>query len=119
MEILKSGKNYGPLSNPTVKTDEVNTLCGDKVELSLLIDEGVVKDAGYFGSSCAVSKVSSTILTDYIKGKSVAELRRLTEDDIYSMIGFDLTERRKQCAIVVFKALKKALKEDNAGSKNN
>jgi len=113
MSIFKSGANYGKMVDPSTSAEEVNKFCGDKITLELKIANDIVADAKYTGLSCAVSKVSSSLVTEYAKGKSLTHLKGLTEADIFAIIGFDLTENRKQCALVCFNALKKALHKVN------
>jgi nitrogen fixation protein NifU and related proteins len=61
--------------------------------------------------SCAVSKTSASIITDALKGKSVEEIKKLSEKDILELIMFDLTSSRKQCALLCYYAMQDALKK--------
>jgi nitrogen fixation NifU-like protein len=56
-----------------------NPLCGDRVTVYLNVEDGVVKDAAFEGSGCAISTASASIMTDSLKGKTVAEARDLFE----------------------------------------
>ena len=56
-----------------------NPLCGDEFTLHLRIDNGVVTDAGFEGAGCAISTASASLLTEAVKGRRVAEVRRLFE----------------------------------------
>jgi nitrogen fixation NifU-like protein len=67
---------------PTVVNREAqgfNPLCGDRVTLYLNVENDVVKDAAFEGSGCAISTASASIMTDSLKGKTVAEARALFE----------------------------------------
>ncbi len=109
MEIFKSNANFGKMDTPTVTADQINSMCGDKMVLQLKIVDDVVLDAKFTGVACAVSKTSASILTEEIKGKSVADLQKLTEENVLDLINFDLTTSRQQCALLCYHALKKAL----------
>lgn len=111
MEIYKSAPNFGRLKNPSVTIDQVNSVCGDRMVLDLKIVDATVLDARFNGMVCAVSKTSASIVTEYIKGKKIAELKKLTEESILEIIGFDLTESRKQCALLCYYALQEAIKK--------
>jgi nitrogen fixation NifU-like protein len=55
-----------------------NPLCGDKLSLRLKVDaEGVVQDAGFQGSGCAISVASASMMTDMLKGRTLAEAKAL------------------------------------------
>ena len=54
-----------------------NPLCGDDVALHLKIEDGVVIDAGFEGSGCAISTASASLLTEAIKGKTEADVEAL------------------------------------------
>ncbi|MFA5776614.1 MAG: iron-sulfur cluster assembly scaffold protein [Patescibacteria group bacterium] len=109
MEIFKSNANFGQMDSPTVTADQVNPICGDKMTLQLKIENNKVVDAKFTGVACAVSKTSASIITDEIKGKSLDDLKKLTEQDMLALIKFDLTLSRQQCALLCYHALKKAL----------
>ena len=51
----------------------------DDLTLQLNVVDGIVKDAAYTGSSCAISQASASMMIDIIKGKSVEEALRLVE----------------------------------------
>jgi len=110
MDIYKSGLNYGQMSDPTLVGDKVNSVCGDKMTLQLKLVDDKVADAKFSGVSCAVSKTSASILTEFIKGKTVKELQNLTEMQILGLIKFDLTASRQQCALLCYYALQEAVK---------
>jgi len=110
MDIYKSGVNYGQMPDPTLTGDKVNSVCGDKMTLQLKLADDKVADAKFSGVSCAVSKTSASILTEFIKGKTVKELQNLTEAQILELIKFDLTASRQQCALLCYYALQEAIK---------
>jgi nitrogen fixation NifU-like protein len=54
-----------------------NPLCGDRVAVHLVLEDGVVKDVGFQGAGCAISTASASLMTQAVKGRSVAEVRKL------------------------------------------
>jgi NifU-like protein involved in Fe-S cluster formation len=111
MEIFKSNANFGKMDSPTVSSEQSNTFCGDKLTLELKILNNVIIDAKFTGVACAVSKTAASIVTEDLKNKKVTDAKLLTEQDVLNLIQFDLTSSRKQCALLCFSALQKALVE--------
>ena len=56
-----------------------NPLCGDRVTVYVRVEDGVITDATFQGSGCAVSKASASLMTDSVTGKTVAESEALSE----------------------------------------
>jgi len=73
LDHQKRPRNYRKLEAPNRVMRGVNPLCGDSLELQLNVEDGVVKDIGFEGSGCAISKSSASMMTERIKGKPVAE----------------------------------------------
>lgn len=70
-------KNYGALEGATARAEGRNPLCGDEVTVELKVEEGAITDVHFTGSGCAVSRAAASIMTQAVKGKSVAEAERL------------------------------------------
>jgi nitrogen fixation protein NifU and related proteins len=56
-----------------------NPLCGDRLTVYLTIEADRIKDASFQGSGCAISKASASLMTDSVKGKTIAEAEALFE----------------------------------------
>lgn len=54
-----------------------NPLCGDQFTIHLKVTDGVIADAGFEGKGCAISTASASLMTESVKGKTVAEAERL------------------------------------------
>lgn len=78
-EHTNSSRNKHHINHPTITKKGVNPSCGDEIELELTIDNGVITDAGFTGSGCAISQASASIMIDLIKGKPVKEALILAE----------------------------------------
>lgn len=70
-------RNFHELENATHSCHGVNPLCGDDMTVYLDVDEehGVLRDISFMGTGCAISKASSSLMTAYLKGKSLEEIR--------------------------------------------
>src|SRR5690349_11353269 len=73
LEHYKSPHNRGRLAEPDVATRGHNPLCGDDVEVSLQIADGVVQDVRFLGKGCSISQASASMMTEAIKGKSTED----------------------------------------------
>lgn len=67
----KSKHNHHSLEHPTAMERGNNPNCGDDLTLLVEVEEGVVKDASYQGSGCAISQASMSIMIDQIKGLTI------------------------------------------------
>jgi nitrogen fixation NifU-like protein len=56
-----------------------NPLCGDRIDVYAEVDDGVLRDVGFVGSGCAISKASASLMTEAVKGRPLAEVERLFE----------------------------------------
>ena len=81
--------NFRVIDNASAKQEGYNPLCGDRLTLYLTLDGDVIKDAAFQGQGCAISKASASLMTDAIKGKTVAEARDLFEH-FHAMITSDI-----------------------------
>jgi nitrogen fixation protein NifU and related proteins len=75
----KSPRNFRKMENPTQSAEGYNPLCGDHIDVFLLIEDGIVKDASFKGEGCAISKASASLMTSILKGKTVQETEKLFE----------------------------------------
>lgn len=108
LDHYKNPHNFGPLSGATVSDEEYNPLCGDRVVLQLKVERGKLKEAMFKGEGCAISTAASSMLTDYIKGKSLEELKKLDGAKVLSILNLsDISPARLKCALLGFEALKK------------
>ena len=71
--------NFRVIDPATATQEGYNPLCGDRLTLYLTVKDDVIVDAAFQGSGCAISKASASLMTDAVKGKSVAAARQLFE----------------------------------------
>jgi nitrogen fixation NifU-like protein len=111
LEIWKDPKNFWELENPTHEHFEANQICGDEMSIHLKVEGGIVKDASFFGTGCLICIVFASELTEMIKGKTVEEVEKLTEDDLLKLLDIKVSYLKKQCACLPLEAVKNCLKE--------
>jgi nitrogen fixation NifU-like protein len=103
-------ENYGDLEGANKHIVEHNPLCGDKIELFLIINGGVVVDVKFKGEGCAISQAAMSMLSSEIIGKAVSEVEKLRPEDIVEMIGIELSPTRLKCALLSLQAVSNAIK---------
>ncbi len=79
LEHNKKPRNFGKLEPCTHHAHGLNPLCGDDIELTLIVEDGLVKDLKFSGHGCAISQASSSLMTVNVKGKPVAEAETMVE----------------------------------------
>ena len=68
-------RNFGALQNANRQADGYNPLCGDKLTVYLALDDSDrVTDVGFEGAGCAISTASASLMTEFARGKSKAEI---------------------------------------------
>ena len=77
LDHTKHPRNKGALASANRHADGFNPLCGDKVQINVDMENGVVKDIRFDGSGCAISTASASMLTEHLKGKSEKEVDAL------------------------------------------
>jgi nitrogen fixation NifU-like protein len=78
-------RNWGAIESPDRAADGYNPLCGDKLRLTLRMDGDRLTDVRFEGSGCAISKASASMMTDLVKGKTMAEAEDLV-DKLQAMV---------------------------------
>lgn len=107
LDYYRYPRNKGTLTHPQIRARDSNPLCGDVVEMQLELDEkNSVKDVKFNGQGCAISQASASMLTELVKGKSLEDVRKISKEDILSLIGGQLTAVRLKCALLSLKVLK-------------
>ena len=71
--------NRRDLDDPTFKELGHNPSCGDEITLQLKMDGETIEDASFVGEGCAISRASTSMMIDLIKGKNIHEAKELTE----------------------------------------
>ena len=128
LEHNQDKRNKHELAHFTNSEHGHNPSCGDDLTLQLNVEDGIIKDAAYTGSGCAISQASMMI--DIIKGKSVEEALRLVEiflgmikkeitdeneleelEDAMALQNISNMPARVKCAVLAWHTLKEALKK--------
>ncbi len=72
----KRPRNFRRIEPFTHHADGHNPLCGDEIEVFLVVKDGKIEDIAFQGEGCAISKASASLMTSSVKGMSVEQARR-------------------------------------------
>ena len=115
LELYKNPLNFGVLESPDIIVEEFNTLCGDKITLSLILNKenNIVKDIKFKGKGCAISIASASLITELVKGKKINKILNLGVKDIENLLNIKISPARVKCATLALDAIKNELNKQN------
>ncbi|MEB2626980.1 MULTISPECIES: Fe-S cluster assembly sulfur transfer protein SufU [Peribacillus] len=128
MDHYKKPRNKGMLEDGSMTIDMNNPTCGDRIRLTMKIEDGKVSDVKFDGDGCSISMSSASMMTQAIKGKDVETALAMSETfslmiqgkeyddemdlgDIEALQGVSKFPARIKCATLAWKAMEKGLKE--------
>ncbi|MFD1020484.1 Fe-S cluster assembly sulfur transfer protein SufU [Thalassobacillus hwangdonensis] len=133
MDHYKNPRNKGSLAEGDHLTVDMNNpTCGDRIQLQLQVEDGIVKDAKFDGEGCSISMSSASMMTQAIKGKKIEDAMKMSElfsdmmlgkdvdveeldlGDIEALQGVAKFPARIKCATLAWKAMEKGVDEDQA-----
>ena len=95
------------MEHAQISAKDSNPLCGDIIEMQLELDKNnSVRDVRFNGQGCAISQASASMLTELVKGKTIDDVRKISKEEILSLIGGQLSAVRLKCALLSLKVLK-------------
>ena len=130
MDHYKNPRNKGSLEDGSLVIDMNNPTCGDRIHLTLKVEDGMVTDAKFDGEGCSISMSSASMMTQIIKGKSSEDALKLAGifsdmiqgkdydegdldlGDIEALQGVSKFPARIKCATLAWKAMEKGLNEN-------
>ena len=91
LEHYKRPHNWGELEGADLVFEDTNPLCGDELKVMLKVaPDGTVEDVRFAGHGCAISQASASMLTDEIRGMSVADVVKLQNQDVLDLLGIEI-----------------------------
>ena len=101
--------NKGKIDNASSEFHGHNPVCGDDIQMYLIVEDGKIKDIKFEGDGCSISMASASLLTDFVKGKSVSDIESMGVETIKELLKIDPGPVRLKCATLSLKTLKGAV----------
>ena len=115
LEHYRRPHNFGVIDSPDLRWEGANPLCGDRITMMLTVRDGRIADVAFTGRGCAISQASASLLTDEIRGKSLADVEGLTPDDVLDLLGIEISPARLKCALLSLDTLSHAVSDGSVG----
>jgi len=107
-EHLAHPRNAGELADANAVADETNPICGDRLRLSIRIENDRIAAVRYLAYGCPPTLVCGSVLTELVSGKTTEEAKQLTRSDLLDAIG-GLPSRKHHAASLAIETLHSAL----------
>lgn len=101
-------RNVGVMDQPDAVGKVGNPICGDIMELSLKVDDGVIRDAKFRTFGCAAAIATSSILTEMVKNKTLDEALQISNRAVTEALD-GLPSRKRHCSVLAEEALQSAI----------
>ena len=128
LDHSKKPRNFREIENASHDAKGHNPLCGDRLSLYIVVEDGVIRDVAFKGAGCAISTASASMMTEVLKGKTEAEAEALfgafhdvvtgkgeADDEVLGKLAVFAGVRdypvRVKCATLAWHTLKAALAE--------
>jgi len=110
MEHFRHPRNMGEIKNPDGVAKVGNRVCGDIMKMYLQIDGEVIKDVKFQTLGCGAAIATSSVTTELVKGKTVGEAEKLTNEEVARVLG-GLPIAKKHCSLLAVEALHQAIED--------
>lgn len=111
MKLFEHPKNTGEIRGASGIGTVGNAACGDIMKIYLKVDENeVITDAKFKTFGCAAAIVSSDVAIDLIKGKTVDEALKVTNQDVLNVLG-EMPSNKIHCSVLAQEAIEEAVKD--------
>jgi nitrogen fixation NifU-like protein len=110
LDHYESPYHRGRCSHCTHCHEDDNPLCGDRVRMSLHLDDaGTLRDVYFDGEGCCISQAAASMLVEKFDGRSVEDVKRFAADDMLRLFGARLTPNRQKCCLLPWRVLQAAI----------
>lgn len=106
LDYYRNPRNHGKVQNPDFVVSDANPLCGDVIEMSARINDGVITEVKFSGKGCAISQAAASMLTEHVQNKPVESVKNLAKKDVLELLSIPISPIRLKCALLGLKVLK-------------
>ncbi len=118
LEHYRHPRNYGDLVDAQISAEVFNPSCGDRIALSIRVEDGRLTGIAFQGKGCVISQASASMLTERVKHSSLEELKNLSQERMLALLGITLGPTRMRCALLALETLHKTLELYRQGGDN-
>jgi nitrogen fixation NifU-like protein len=116
MDHYENPRNFGALDRPTATLRGGNPNCGDTLNIYIRMDgENIIEDISFDGEGCTISQAAASLLTEFVKGKTVERVGELDSDYLKELLGKDIMVTRPKCSRLALETLKSWVREFGKG----
>ena len=108
LEHYREPQNFGVMKDYSLMSHQHNPFCGDDIEIYVK-GQDVIEDISFSGKGCAISIAASSLLTEFVKKKTKENLLSFSDSDMLAMLGVEISETRKKCALLALWTLRDCL----------
>ena len=87
LDHFQNPRNAGELSDATVRVEVSNPVCGDILQLAARVEDGRIADARFLCRGCTTSIACASLLTEQLRGRTLAETGSLTAQSLSRLLG--------------------------------
>ena len=108
MDLVMTPKNVGEVENYDAIGTYGSPVCGDMMQITLKVEDGVIVDAKFKTFGCGSAIASSSMATEMIVGKTLEEALKVTNKDVLEELG-GLPGPKIHCSVLSEQAIKAAI----------
>ena len=108
LDYFHNPRNAGVLPSPAITAEATNPACGDILQLSILVKDGMIEAMRFKAQGCVASVACGSILTEIANGKTLAEAGQIKVEELSSALG-GLPQQSKHAALLAVDALQAVL----------
>lgn len=102
-------RGWGLVEGADVEQEAYSQACGDTLTVQAVLDRDMVKEFHFTGHGCAISLAAASLLSEYLPGKTLEEVKHMQLADMEKLLGTRLLPTRVKCAMLGLSALQAAL----------
>ncbi len=110
MDHFTNPRNVGEIPDADGVGKVGNPVCGDVMKMYLKIENGIIVDVKFKTFGCGAAVATSSMVTEMVKGKSIAEALTITNNAVAEALG-GLPPKKMHCSVLAEEALRSALKD--------
>lgn len=123
IDHYKNPRNFGEMEGADITINESNSSCGDVIQIQVRFgnwipgqarnDTTFVEKVAWKGIGCAISTAAASMLSEKVIGMTFADVEKIGEEGIVEMMGGEINAGRMKCATLAYRALLKAMNNEN------